>query len=144
MHCNLPTPVPSYSITTVTCTSHTGTNSIACTTVVFTFSYILCDNTLCTSCAHIATGQFFDPVLLSSLAGLAASPAIISIFNWHFGQSYFICPNSPHAKHLILLASALLQLLLWLWQSLHTGIPERSKHNTSQVHRRIARATNTT
>ena len=105
MCCNLPTPVPSHSITTVTCTSHTGTNSIACTTVVFTFSDILCDNTLCASCAHIATHQFFDPALPGSSAALAASPAIISIFIWHFGQSRFICPNSPHAKHLILLAS---------------------------------------
>ena len=105
MHCNLPTPVPSHSITTVTCTSHTGTNSTACTTVVFTFSDILCDNTLCASCTCIATHQFFDPALLGSSAALAASLAIISIFIWHFGQSHFICPNLPHAKHLILLAS---------------------------------------
>ena len=105
MHCNLPMPVPSHSITTVTCTSHTGTNSIACTTVVFTFSDILCDNTLRTSCARIATHQFFDPALPGSSAALAASPAIISIFIQHFGQSRFICPNSPYAKHLILLAS---------------------------------------
>ena len=105
MHCNLPMPVPSHSITTVTCTSHTGTNSTACTTVVFTFSDILCDNTLRASCARIATRQFFDPALPGSSAALAASPAIISIFIWYFGQSRFICPNSPHAKHLILLAS---------------------------------------
>ena len=98
-------PVPSHSITTVTRTSHTGTNSTACTTVVFTFSDILCDNTLRASCARIATSQFFDPALPGSSAALAASPADISIFIWHFGQSRFICPNSPHAKHLILLAS---------------------------------------
>ena len=94
-----------HSITTVTCTSHTETNSTACTTVVFTFSDILCDNTLRASCARIATHQFFDPALPGSSAPLAASPAAISVFIWHFGQSCFICPNSPHAKHLILLAS---------------------------------------
>ena len=105
MHCNLPTPVPSHSITTVTCTSHTETNSTACTTVVFTFSDILSDNTLHTSCTYIATSQFFYPASPSSSAALAASPAIISIFIWHFGQSRFICPNSLHAKHLTLLAS---------------------------------------
>ena len=105
VHCNLPTPVPSHSITTVTCTSHTGTNSTACTTVAFTFSDILCDNTLCSSCARIATRQFFDPALLGFFAALAAIPAVISIFIRHFGQSRFICPNSPHAKYLILLAS---------------------------------------
>ena len=103
--CNLPTLVSNHSITTVTCKSHTRTNSTACTTVVFTFDYFLCDNTLCSSCTHIATHQFFDPELPGSLAALAASPAIISIFIWRFGQSRFICPNSPHAKHLILLAS---------------------------------------
>ena len=59
MHCNLPMPVPSHSITTVTCTSCAGTNSTACTTVVFTFNAILCDNTLHTSCTRIATHQFF-------------------------------------------------------------------------------------
>ena len=103
--CNLPTPVPSHSITAVTCTSHTRTNSTACTTVVFTFNYFLCDNTLRTSCAHIATRQFFDPTLLGSSAALSASPAIISVFIWYFRQSRFICPNFPHAKHLILLVS---------------------------------------
>ena len=105
MCCNLPMPVPSHSVTTVTCTSHTETNSTACTTVVFTFNYFLCDNTLHASCIHIATHQFFDPALPDSSAGSAASPAIISVFIQHFGQSYFICPNLPHAKHLILLAS---------------------------------------
>ena len=105
MCCNLPMPVPSHSIITVTCTSHTGTSSTACTTVVFTFSDILCNNTLRTSCTRIATRQFFNPVLPGSSAALATSPAIISIFIWRFGQSHFICPNSPHAEHLILLAS---------------------------------------
>ena len=35
---------------------------------------------------------------------LQAQLSSVSSF-WHFGQSLFICPNSPHAKHLILLAS---------------------------------------
>ena len=105
MHYNLSTPVPSHSITTVTCKSHTGTNSTACATVVFTFSDILCDNTLRASCARIATCHFFDPASPGSSAALAASPAVISVFIQHFGQSRFICPNSLHAKHLILLAS---------------------------------------
>ena len=105
MCCNLPTLVPSRSITTVTCTNHTKTNSTACTIVVFTFSDIFCDNTLRASCTHIATRQIFNPALPGSLAAFAASPAIISVFIWRFGQSPFICPNSPHAKHLILLAS---------------------------------------
>ena len=105
MYCNLPTPVPSHSITTVTCTSHTGTNSIACTTVVFTFSDILCDNTLRAICTHTAIHQFFDPALPGFSAALAASPTVISIFTWHFGQSCFIFSNSPNAQHLILLAS---------------------------------------
>ena len=105
VRCNLPTPVPSHFITTVTCTSHTRTNSTACTAVVFTFSNILCNNTLFTSCAYIATHQFFDPALPGSSAALAASPAIISIFFQRFGKSHFICPNSLHAKHLILIAS---------------------------------------
>ena len=105
MRCNLPTPVPSYSITIVTHTNHTKINSTACTTVVFTFSDILCDNALRARCAHIVTHQFFDPALPSSSATLAASPAIISVFVQRFGQSRFICPKSPHAKHLILLAS---------------------------------------
>ena len=105
MRCNLPTLVPSHSITTVTCTSHTKINSTTCKTVVFTFNYFLCDNTLCASCACIATRQFFGPALPSSSAASAASPTIISIFIQHFGQSRFMCPNSPHAKHLILLAS---------------------------------------
>ena len=101
---NLPIPAPSHSITTVTCTSHTRTNSTASTTVVFTFNYFLCDNTLCASCAHIATHQFFDPALHGSSAALATSPAIISILFQCFKQSCFICPNSLHAKKLILLA----------------------------------------
>ena len=105
MHYNLPTPVPSHSITTVTCTSHTGTNSTACTTIVFTFSDILCNKTLCANCARIATCQFFDPALSGSSAALAISPAITSVFIWRFGQSCFICLNLPHSKHLILLAS---------------------------------------
>ena len=104
MRCNLPTPISSHSVTTVICTSHTRINSITCTTIAFTFKYFLCDNTLHASCAHIATSQFFDPTLPGSSTVLAASPAIISILFWHFGQSLFICPNSPHAKHLILLA----------------------------------------
>ena len=104
VHCNLPTPIPSHSITTVTCTIHTSINSITCTTVVFTFNYFLCDNTLYASCACIATSQFFDPALPGSSAASAASLAIISILFQRFGQSLFICPNSPHAKHLILLA----------------------------------------
>ena len=73
--CNLPTPVPSHSITTVTCTSYIGTNSIACTTVVFTFGDIFYDTTLHASCAHIATRQFFDPASPCSSAALAVSPA---------------------------------------------------------------------
>ena len=105
MRCNLPMPVPSHSITTVTCTSHIETNSTAFTTVVFTFNDILCDNTLCASCIHIATHQFFDPALPGSSAALAASLAIISILFQCLGQSLFICPDSPHAKHLILLSS---------------------------------------
>ena len=105
VHYNLPTPVPSHSITAVTCTIHIGTNSTACTTVVFTFSDILCDNTLCTSCTRIATLQFSDPALPGSSAALAASLAVISIFIQRFGQFRFICPNSLYAKHLILLAS---------------------------------------
>ena len=142
--CNLPMPVPNHSITTVTCTNHTRTNSMACTTVVFTFNYFLCDNTLCASYAHIATHQFFDPALPGTSAASAASLAIISILLQHFGQSLFICPNSLHAKHLILLASHCYNCPLQLQKSLHTGIPERSKHNISQVHWRIARATCTT
>ena len=105
MHCNLPMLISSHSITTVICTSHTRINSITCTTIVFTFNYFLCDNTLCTSCTCIATHQFFDPASPGSLTASAASLAIISILFWCFGQSLFICPNSPHAKHLILLAS---------------------------------------
>ena len=105
MHCNLPTPISSHSVTTVIHTSQLRINSITCKTIVFTFNYFLCDNTLCASCAHIATRQFFDPALPGSSAALAASLAIISIFIRHFGQSCFICLNSPHAKHLILLAS---------------------------------------
>ena len=105
MCCNLPMPVPSHSVTTVTCTSHIRTNSTACTTVVFTFNYFLYDNTLCASYAYIATRQFFDLASLGSSAASAASPANISVFIRCFGQSLFICPNSPHAKHLILLAS---------------------------------------
>ena len=66
---------------------------------------LLCDNTLCASYACIANHPFFDPALPEPSAALAASPAVISIFIWHLGQSLFICPNSPHAKHLILLAS---------------------------------------
>ena len=103
--CNLPTLLPSHYITISTCTSHTETNSIACKTVVFTFSDILCDNTLHASCARIANHQFFDPALPGYSAVLAASLDVISIFIWCFGQSHFMCPNSPHAKHLILLAS---------------------------------------
>ena len=105
VHYNLPMPVSSHSITTVTRTSHTRINSTACTTVVFTFNYFLCDNTLCASCAHTTTRQFLDPTLPGSLTASAASLAIINILFQHFGQSLFICPNSPHAKHLILLAS---------------------------------------
>ena len=105
MHCNLPTLVSSHSITTVTHTSHTRINSTACTTVVFTFNFFLYDNTLHASCTCIATHQFFDPALPGSSPALAASPAIISILFWHFGPSLFIYPNSPHAKHLILLVS---------------------------------------
>ena len=66
---------------------------------------LLCDNTLRASYACIANHPFFDPALPEPSAALAASPAIISIFIWRLGQSLFICPNSPHAKHLILLAS---------------------------------------
>ena len=66
---------------------------------------LLCDNTLRGSYACIANHLFFDPALPEPSAALAASPAIISIFIWRLGQSLFICPNSPHAKHLILLAS---------------------------------------
>ena len=66
---------------------------------------LLCDNTLRASYACIANHPFFDPALPEPSAALAASPAVISIFIWHLGQSLFICPNSPHAKHLILLAS---------------------------------------
>ena len=106
MCCNLPMPISSHSITTVICTNHTRTNSITCATVVFTFNYFLCDNTLCASYAHIATHQFFDPALPGSLTASAASPAIISVLFWRFGQSRFKCPNSPHAKYLILLASS--------------------------------------
>ena len=93
VHCNLPTPISSHSITIVSCTSHTETNSTACTTIVFTFNYFLCDNTLHTSCACIATCQFFDPALPDSLTASAASPAVISVLFQHFGQSLFICPN---------------------------------------------------
>ena len=74
----------------------------------------------------------------------AASLAIISVFIWHFGQSLFICPNSPHAKHLILLASCCYNCRYGYGSLLHTGIPEHSKHNISQVHWHIARATCTT
>ena len=49
--------------------------------------------------------HFFDRALPEPSAALAASPAVISIFIWRLGQSLFICPNSPHAKRLILLAS---------------------------------------
>ena len=105
VHCNLPTPISSHSITTVICTSHTRINSITCTTIVFTFKYFLCDNTLYASCTRIATHQFFDPASPGFLTVSAASPAIIRILFRHFGQSLFICSNSPHAKHLILLAS---------------------------------------
>ena len=66
---------------------------------------LLCDNTLRASYACIANHPFFDRALPEPSAALAASPAIISIFIWRLGQSLFICPNSPHAKHLILLAS---------------------------------------
>ena len=103
--CNLPTLIPSHSVTTIIRTSHTKINSTACITAVFTFNYFLCENTLHARCTHITTHQFFDPALPGSSAALAASPAIISVFIRHFGQSFFICPNSPHAKHLILLAS---------------------------------------
>ena len=105
MCCNLPTPVPSHSVTTVTRTNHTRINSTACKTVLFTFSDILCDNTLRASCARIVTSHFFDPALPGSSAALATSPTIISIFIQHYGKSSFICSNSLHAKHLILLAS---------------------------------------
>ena len=53
-------------------------------------------------------------------------------------------PKFTTCKAFNLACILLLQLSLWLWQSLHTGIPEHSKHNISQVHRRIARATCTT
>ena len=106
VRCNLPMLVPSHSITTVTRTNHTRINRTACTTVVFTFNYFLYNNTLCASCACIATHQFFDPTLPGSSAASAASPTIISILFRCFGQSLFICPNSPHAKHLILPASS--------------------------------------
>ena len=66
---------------------------------------LLYDNTLRASYACIANHPFFDRALLEPSATLAASPVIISIFIWRLGQSFFICPNSPHAKHLILLAS---------------------------------------
>ena len=66
---------------------------------------LLCDNTLRASYACIANHPFFDPALPEPSAALAASLAVISIFIWHLGQSLFICPNSPYAKHLILLAS---------------------------------------
>ena len=66
---------------------------------------LLYDNTLRTSYGCIGNHPFFDRALLEPSAALAASPAVISIFIWRFGQSLFICPNSPHAKHLILLAS---------------------------------------
>ena len=66
---------------------------------------LLCDNTLRASYACIANHPFFDPALPEPSAALAASPAVISILIWRIGQSLFICPNSPHAKHLILLAS---------------------------------------
>ena len=104
--CNLPTLVPSHSITTVTCTSHTRTNSTACTTVVFTFSDILCDNTLRMLAAHILPLVSFLTLHCLALQQhwLQAQPSSASSF-WCFGQSRFICPNSPHAKHLILLAS---------------------------------------
>ena len=105
MHCNLPTPMSSHSVTTVIRTSHTRINSITCTTIIFTFNYFLCDNTLQVSCARIATHQFFYPALPDSLTASAAILAIISVIFQRFGQSFFICPNSPHAKHLILLAS---------------------------------------
>ena len=65
----------------------------------------LCDNTLRAYYTCIANHPFFDPALPEHSAALAASPAVISIFIWRLGQSLFICPNSPHAKHLILLAS---------------------------------------
>ena len=103
--CNLPTPISSYSITTVICTNHTRINSITCTTVVFTFNYFLYDNTLRASCTRIVTCQFFDPALPGSSTASATSPAIISILFGCFGQSLFICPNLLHAKYLILLAS---------------------------------------
>ena len=64
---------------------------------------LLYDNTLRASYACIANHPFFDPALPEPSAALAASLAIISIFIWHLRQSFFICPNSPHAKHLILL-----------------------------------------
>ena len=66
---------------------------------------LLCDNTLCASYTCIANHPFFDRAPPEPSAALAASPAVISIFIWRLGQSLFICPNSPHAKHLILLAS---------------------------------------
>ena len=103
--CNLPTPIFSHSVTIVIRTSHTRINSITCTSVIFSFNYFLYDNTLCTSYAHIATHQFFDPALPGSLTASTASLAVISVLFQHFGQSLFICPNSLHANHLILLAS---------------------------------------
>ena len=66
---------------------------------------LLCDNTLHASYTCICNHPFFDPALPEPSAALAASPAAISIFIWRLGQSFFICPNSLHAKHLILLAS---------------------------------------
>ena len=47
----------------------------------------------------------------------------------------FHMPKFTTCKTFNLTCISLLQLLLWLWKSLHTSIPERSKHNISQVHR---------
>ena len=66
---------------------------------------LLCDNTLRASYTCIANHPFLDPALPEPSAALAASPAVISIFIWRLGQSFFICPNSSPAKDLILLAS---------------------------------------
>ena len=144
VHCNLPMPISSHSVTTVICTSHTRINSITCTTIVFAFNYFLCDNTLSASCAYIATRQFFDPASPGSFDSISCKPGhhqhLISAL-WTIS---FYMPKFTACKTFNLACISLLRLSLRLQKSLHTGIPERSKHDISQVHRRIARATCTT
>ena len=85
--CNFSTQVPSQP---TTCTYINSRSNVS--------SAFNIGNTLRASCVSIAYFQFFDPLgSPGPSAASAVGPAVIKVFIFRFGQSFFMCPYSPHA-----------------------------------------------